>query len=106
MLVCPVCQTQYEDPERRRCVNDFTPLEELKAVSAPAPAESTNLLAGRYRVIRQLGAGGMAVVHLAERVNIGDFAAIKVMNRTVAGDPEALARFELEARLAASASHP
>src|SRR2546422_10187160 len=97
MLVCPVCKTEYDDTSRRRCLNDFTPLEELKPVAAET-SDST-LIAGRYRVVRQLGAGGMAVVYLVERTHIGDFAAVKVMNRTVAGDPESLARFEMEARL-------
>lgn len=93
---------EYEDGSRRRCVNDFTPLEEVVVQKAEDPS----LLAGRYRIVREIGAGGMAVVFLAERVHIGDLAAIKVMNQSVAGRPEALAQFEMEARLAAAASHP
>ncbi|MCS6885526.1 MAG: protein kinase [Acidobacteriota bacterium] len=100
MLFCPACKTKYDEPNRRRCVNDFTPLEEF------AEQDEPSLLAGRYRIIRKIGAGGMAVVFLAERVHIGDLAAVKVMNRSVAGRPEALAQFEAEARLAAAASHP
>lgn len=102
MLFCPVCKTEYEDGSRRRCVSDFTPLE----VVVVQKAEDPSLLAGRYRIVREIGAGGMAVVFLAERVHIGDLAAVKVMNRSVAGRPEALAQFEAEARLAAAASHP
>src|SRR5436190_23772212 len=106
MLVCPVCQTKYDDPNRRRCVNDFTPLEEFKEAAPAASSDDSVLLDDRYRIVKQLGAGGMAVVYLAERKHIGDLAAVKVMNRTVASDAEALARFEMEARLAATASHP
>lgn len=102
MLLCPVCKTEYEDGSRRRCVADFTPLEEVVVQKAEDPS----LLAGRYRIVREIGAGGMAVVFLAERVHIGDMAAVKVMNRSVAGRPDALAQFEMEARLAAAASHP
>ncbi|MBN8724101.1 MAG: protein kinase [Acidobacteria bacterium] len=103
MLVCPVCQTKYDDQLRQRCAKDFTPLEEVKTISS-TPSEQ--IIAGRYRVIRKLGAGGMAVVHLVERLNIGDFAALKLMNQAIASDPESLAQFQMEARLAASASHP
>lgn len=106
MLVCPVCHTEYDDLERRRCATDSTPLEEKKAPATPPPSPDAKILAGKYRVLRQLGAGGMAIVYLVDRIKIGDYAAVKVMNRTVAGDPESLARFEMEARLAASASHP
>lgn len=103
MLICPVCHTQYDDLERKRCANDFAPLEVKTSTSVSSLDE---IIAGRYRVIRKLGSGGMAVVHLVERLNIGDLAALKLMNQTVAADPESLAQFEMEARLAASASHP
>jgi serine/threonine protein kinase/tetratricopeptide (TPR) repeat protein len=104
MLVCPVCQTKYDEPERRRCAKDFAPLEE-KASQSPS-STSEEIIAGRYKVIRKLGAGGMAVVHLVERLNIGDLAALKLMNQSIASDPDSLSQFEMEARLAASASHP
>lgn len=105
MLVCPVCQTKYDDLTRQRCANDFTPLEEVK-ITPSAPSTPEEIIAGRYRVIRKLGAGGMAVVHLVERLNIGDLAALKLMNQSIAADPDSLSQFEMEARLAASASHP
>ncbi|MEW6734948.1 MAG: protein kinase [Acidobacteriota bacterium] len=106
MLVCPVCQTLYDGLNRQRCLYDFTPLEEYKSEESTPKIDDTLLLADRYRILHELGAGGMAVVYLAERIHIGDQAAVKVMNRTVASDPESLTRFEMEARLAASASHP
>ncbi|MBI4853286.1 MAG: protein kinase [Acidobacteria bacterium] len=105
MLVCPVCQTKYDDPTRQRCANDFTPLEQIKA-SSIIISQPEEIIAARYKVIRKLGAGGMAVVHLVERLNIGDLAALKLMNQSIASDPDSLSQFEMEARLAASASHP
>ena len=45
MLVCPVCQTKYDDPVRQRCANDFAPLEEVKTTSATT---SEQIFAGRY----------------------------------------------------------
>jgi len=62
------------------------------------------LLADRYRVIRRLGAGGMAAVFLAEDQRLGRRVAVK---RLHAGSPEDVGRrFEREARVGASLNHP
>jgi serine/threonine protein kinase len=61
-------------------------------------------LGDRYRVIRRLGAGGMATVWLAEDERLGREVAIKRLN-TNAPD-EALTRFRREARLGAALNHP
>ena len=62
------------------------------------------LLAGRYRVLRRLGAGGMATVFLAEDERLGREVAIKRLHTDA---PEAsLRRFEQEARLGAGLNHP
>src|SRR3954449_2280139 len=62
------------------------------------------VLAGRYRVIDRLGAGGMATVYLAEDERLGRKVAVK---RLHADSPEdASQRFEREAKVGASLSHP
>ncbi len=62
------------------------------------------LLADRYRVLKTLGAGGMATVFLAEDERLGRQVAVK---RLHADRVEDLApRFEQEARLGASLNHP
>ncbi|MBA3302215.1 MAG: serine/threonine protein kinase [Thermoleophilaceae bacterium] len=62
------------------------------------------LLAGRYRVIRTLGRGGMAVVLLAEDERLGRQVAVK---RLHTDSPEDIARrFTREARVGASLNHP
>jgi Protein kinase domain len=61
-------------------------------VSSEAPPEQT---LGRYRLLRQIGEGGMGVVHLAAAPN-GDRVAIKVLRPQVIGDREARARLERE----------
>jgi eukaryotic-like serine/threonine-protein kinase len=62
------------------------------------------VFAGRYRVIRRLGSGGMATVWLAEDERLGRDVAIK---RLKTGAPEeSLARFTREARLGAALNHP
>jgi len=68
-----------------------------------------DLLAGKYRIERLLGRGGMGAVYLAENTALGRRVAIKVV-RTDKGedgpDPELLARFRGEARAAAAIGHP
>src|ERR1700754_2053313 len=62
------------------------------------------LLAGRYRVKRRLGAGGMATVLLAEDERLGRMVAVKRMHSE--SPDEVAQRFQREARLGASLSHP
>src|SRR5690606_14807268 len=64
------------------------------AASLPPGAE----IHGRYRVIRQLGAGGVGVVYEVERLRDGARLALKLLSG--ARDPRALARFAREAQLA------
>lgn len=61
---------------------------------------------GNYRVVRQLGEGGMGVVYEALRDDIGSRAAIKVMRPESALNPDAAARFFNEARAANLVDHP
>ena len=64
------------------------------------------MLGGRYRLIRVLGEGGMARVHEAEDTRLGRRVAVKILLSQFTADPDFLRRFEQEARLAASISHP
>jgi beta-lactam-binding protein with PASTA domain/predicted Ser/Thr protein kinase len=61
---------------------------------------------GRYRVLRKLGAGGMADVYLAEDQELGRRVAIKVLNDRHAQDEQFVERFRREAKNAAGLSHP
>lgn len=61
---------------------------------------------GRYRLERLLGTGGMASVWLASDSRLEREVAIKVLADVLALDPDYVARFEREARVAAGLSHP
>jgi serine/threonine-protein kinase len=61
---------------------------------------------GRYRIVRKLGAGGMADVYLAEDQELGRQVAIKILNDRHAADDSFIERFRREAKNAAGLSHP
>ena len=61
---------------------------------------------GPYEIVSPLGAGGMGEVHRARDPRLGRDVALKVLPARLAGDPDALARFEREARALAALNHP
>jgi serine/threonine-protein kinase len=64
------------------------------------------LAAGRYRIERVLGQGGLAVVYLARDAELHRSVAVKVLTGHLIGDGSVRERFVREARLAARLSHP
>ncbi len=64
------------------------------------------LVANQYQLIRELGRGGMGVVHLARDVRLDRMVAIKVLPRELAQSDDLRTRFLREARTAAQLSHP
>ena len=63
-------------------------------------------LGADYEILRELGRGGASVVYLARDRVLGREVAVKVVLDAQASDPEAIARFEREARTLASLQHP
>ncbi|MEZ6016886.1 MAG: WD40 repeat domain-containing serine/threonine-protein kinase [Planctomycetota bacterium] len=70
-------------------------------VAAPTPA-----MIGPFRILRELGRGGMGTVYLAEQRGLGRTVALKVLSAGLSADPQLVERFRREASAAARLAHP
>ncbi|MCI0602953.1 protein kinase [bacterium] len=61
---------------------------------------------GPYKILSQLGSGGMGDVYRARDVRLERDVAVKVLTDKLANDPDAILRFEREAKAIAALSHP
>jgi WD40 repeat protein/serine/threonine protein kinase len=79
------------------------------AATGPAvPGESDSLppqQLGDYRILREVGRGGMGIVYEAEQVSLGRHVALKVLPHTIFVDDSQRRRFEREAKAAAKLHH-
>ncbi len=93
--------------EIRDVLETLATIEELPSgSSAPRTAAKESLpQCGDYRLLREIGRGGMGVVYEAEQISLGRHVALKMMPRAMLADPVLKARFEREAKAAAKLHH-
>lgn len=80
-------------------------MDEPTPPNPPSPNPALPQVAG-YRLLRELGRGGMATVYLAEQTALGREVALKVMSPQALGDEISRRRFENEVRTIARLEHP
>jgi serine/threonine-protein kinase len=93
------------EPVRAPGFSSDPPTRFLRGVDQHIELPSGSIL-DDYEIDAKLGAGAMGVVYSAKHVKLGRRVAIKVIAPTMGSDPQALARFEREARALASLHHP
>jgi eukaryotic-like serine/threonine-protein kinase len=101
------CDYHYEDVEARlaaaRAQLELTP---SPGSEDGPPSASGRTLGGRYRILAELGRGGMGIVYKAKDTVLDRLVAYKVLPDTLKENPKALANFLREAKSAAQLNHP
>ena len=112
-------QATEQDPELRREVETLLAAHKSSANFLETPAwgvapelmfDGDSTLTGRtigpYRVLDEIGRGGMGVVYVAEDTRLGRQVALKVLSPSYGRDPAGRERLRREARAAAALTHP
>jgi len=100
--ICPACRAAYHGAERY-CVRDAT---ELRVVSDEDSDEAfVGSGVGNYRIVEEIGRGGMGTVYAADHVYLGKRVALKLLHERWAKRGDAVGRFLREARAASSINH-
>jgi serine/threonine-protein kinase len=99
MKTCPLCDNSFPH-SHTQCPNDGALLIES------AEMEPGTVIRGKYRIVRQLGRGGMGTVYLAEHLMLGRQRALKFISKDLSQDSAFVKRFRREALAASELQHP
>jgi len=113
-MKCSKCQ--FDNPDATyfcgKCGVPLTPGARMadsltKTLATPLPVIAKDkLIAGKYRIIEEIGHGGMGIVYKAEDLQLQRCVALKFLPPHLMDSPESRERFLIEARAAAALSHP
>ncbi len=114
-LQCPQCYTLNPDESRfcTKCGSSLSDIFETLTLGGPGPAvpeAAAHLVPGqifdrRYRIIEEIGRGGMGRVFKAEDIELGITVALKIIRPRLSSDPRFIDRFKKEMLLARAISH-
>jgi TolB-like protein/predicted Ser/Thr protein kinase len=113
-MKCPKCHSENPDTSRfcGACAallaeEGLFPDSLTKTLATPLPVISKDkLVAGKYRIVEEIGRGGMGVVYKAEDIKLKRTIALKFLPPHLINSPELKERFIIEAQAAAALSHP
>lgn len=113
LSLCAQCQKIVDDPS-----GDASLVGRLADIAARVPDQVESILSRSevesrlpdiefpdYRLVREIGRGGMGIIYEAQQVSLGRRVAIKILSPHLAAGPSAKRRFEREARAVASLRH-
>ncbi|HEX3695893.1 MAG TPA: protein kinase [Polyangia bacterium] len=104
----PLPVAEGEEPTKvwRTATSSGTGPTSTPVPNGPPPSFIGRVIDGRYRILRQIGEGGMGTVYAGEHVGIGKGVAVKILHPVFSRQQDLVERFRREARAASRIGHP